>query len=93
MLINNSFLNIKKLIKTRLLTALSAIHLSADMWTSPNKKAFLAVVAHFVDKEGVLRKALLALPQLRGSHGGELQAMHINRVIDDYGLALLEPFM
>jgi hypothetical protein len=30
-------------------TAMSKIHLSADLWTSPNSKALVAVVAHFVD--------------------------------------------
>lgn len=33
------------------LDAISKIHLSADMWTSPNQQALLAVVAHFVDSE------------------------------------------
>lgn len=86
-LIEQSFICTKELIKKRLQNVLSDVNFSCDMWTSPNKKAFLAIIAHFVDEDGVLCKALLALPQLRGSHGGELQATYINQVIDEYEIA------
>lgn len=86
-MIEETFHCTKETLKIRLQNALSDIHFSVDMWTSPNKKAFLAIIAHFVDEDGVLRKAFLPLPQLRGSHGGELQAFYVSRIIDDYGIA------
>ena len=47
--------------------ALSEIHLACDVWTTEHKKkAFLAVVAHFVDAERKNRKALLGLPGAMG---------------------------
>jgi hypothetical protein len=83
-----AFVQGKAEIKQHLHTALSEIHLACDVWTTEHKKkAFLAVVAHFVDVEGKNRKALLGLPRLRGSHGGQHQAWHVNRIIDWYGIA------
>ncbi|KID93617.1 transposase-like protein, partial [Metarhizium majus ARSEF 297] len=80
-----AFLQAKAEIKQHLHAALSEIHLACDVWTTEHKKkAFLAVVAHFVDAEGKSRKALLGLPRLRGSHGGQHQAEHVNKIIDWY---------
>src|SRR6266480_5684361 len=74
-----SFLQTKVEIKQHLHSALSEIHISCDVWmTEYKKKAFLGVVAHFIDAEGKSRKALLGLPQLQGSHGGQHQAQHVN---------------
>lgn len=86
--IEHAFLQAKDEIRQHLQTALSEIHLACDVWTTEHKKkAFLAIVAHFVDAGGNSRKALLALPRLRGSHGGQHQAEHVNSVIDQYGVA------
>lgn len=41
--------------------AVSKIHLSADLWTSPNQKGLLAVIAHFVDRDFRLITRLIAL--------------------------------
>ena len=71
--IDHSFVRTKAEIKQQLHSALSEIHLACDVWTTEHKKkAFLGIIAHFVDAEGNYRKALLGLPQLRGSYGGQL---------------------
>ncbi|KID81254.1 transposase-like protein [Metarhizium guizhouense ARSEF 977] len=86
--IEHAFLQEKDEIRQHLQGALSEIHLACDVWTTEHKKkAFLAVVAHFVDAGGKSRKALLGLPRLRGGHGGQHQAEHLNRIIDWYGIA------
>jgi hypothetical protein len=83
------FKHTKAKIKQHLHSALSEIHLACDVWTTEHKKkAFLAVVAHFVDAGRKNRKALLGLPQLQGSHGGQLQAKHVNAIIDWYKIAI-----
>jgi hypothetical protein len=56
------------------------------MWTSPNKKAFQAICAHWVDSGRRLCKALLALPKHRGRHSGEEQAAAVIRTVEDYGI-------
>jgi len=48
----------------------SKIHISADLWTSPNNYALLGVVAHWWDEQDMLRSALIALPKLYGAHTG-----------------------
>lgn len=86
-LIDGSYICSKQLLRQRILASISLIHLSADLWTSPNRMSFVAVVAHFVDEKRILRKALLALPRVIGGHDGARQAVLVNRVIDEYGFA------
>jgi hypothetical protein len=40
------------IIKAELGSALTKIHISFDLWTSPNRLAIMAVFAHFIDKFG-----------------------------------------
>ncbi|CEJ95185.1 hypothetical protein VHEMI10682 [[Torrubiella] hemipterigena] len=63
------------------------IHFSIDIWSSPNHRSFLAIVAHFVNLEKrQLQKALLALRELEGAHSGEAIAEAFLQVIDLYEL-------
>lgn len=57
-----------------------------DAWTSPNRKTFIAICAHFVDNSRVLRKALLALPFLPGAYGGDEQLEVLWQVLKDYDI-------
>lgn len=86
-LINNAYLLDKQLLKERLHKAISKIHFSIDCWSSPNKKNFQAICAHFVDEASILQKALLALPFHPNGHGGEFQAIEFMKVINDYDIA------
>lgn len=85
-LIEQSYVVHREVLKSKLLRSLSKIHFSIDMWTSPNHRAFQAIVAHFVDADTQeLQKALLALPELP-SHGGEDQAAAFLRVAEQYNI-------
>ncbi|RKL02611.1 hypothetical protein BFJ70_g17345 [Fusarium oxysporum] len=55
-------------------SAISMIHLSSDLWTSPHRHGMLAVCGQWVDKGYKLRKALLGLLECRKDHSGESQA-------------------
>jgi hypothetical protein len=70
-IINKSFLFNKAILKQKLLSSLTLIHLLINAWTSPNWKTFVAIYAHFIKSTGVLRKALLALPYLPSKYGGD----------------------
>lgn len=65
----------------------SMIHLSTDMWTSPHRHGMLGVCAQWVDKNYVLRKALLAMPECQFSHSGDAQASLIMDVIHTFGIS------
>lgn len=73
-------------VKKQLHGAISKIHLSADLWTSPNQKGLLAVVTHFVDRDYQLRTRLIALRILNGRHTGENIQHHLHQVITDFDL-------
>jgi hypothetical protein len=64
--------------KLEIVSALSdlptRIHFTFDLWTSPNHRALLGIVAHWVSVQGTLQHTLLGLRRFRGRHTGENQA-------------------
>jgi hypothetical protein len=57
------------------------------MWTSPNHKALQAICVHFVDADTrKLCKALIGLPEHRGSHGGEEQAAAFWPIAEEFNI-------
>lgn len=76
----------KDIIRKRLQSALSTIHISLDVWTSPNKKLFLGICSHFVDRETEqLSKALLGLPAIP-SHHASTQHDALLSLLEDYDI-------
>ncbi len=72
-------------LKEQLQQSRSLVHLTTDTWNSPNNKELQAITAHFVDDEGRLQKALLALPELDNGHSGVGVARYVLRAINCYG--------
>jgi hypothetical protein len=58
-------------IKKKLARARSRIHISFDLWTSPNHRAFVGIVAHWLDEDLKKQDALIGLRRIRGSYSGE----------------------
>jgi len=65
----------------------SLIHISFDLWTSPNSLAFMAVVIHYIDSSYKNRTRLIALRHLSGSYCGENQAELLIEIIKEFELA------
>lgn len=61
---------------------MSSVHLSFDLWTSPNSKAILGLVGHWIDNTGVTRNALLALRHMTGAHSGVNQGELVWSIIE-----------
>jgi hypothetical protein len=69
--IEESWESTKDIVRKKLQSAISSIHLSVDIWTSPNRHLLLGVCAHFVEQNSKgLSRALLALRTVQ-SHSGE----------------------
>lgn len=84
--IRESFVHHRFQLRELLQNAQSRIHLSSDLWTSPNRKAFLGVTVQWLDSSFILRRALISLPHVEFSHSGEMQAEHILDAIQFYGI-------
>lgn len=84
LLIGNTFVVHKDLLKRKLERALSKLHFTTDCWTAPNKTAYQVITVHFVDEFGQLSKATLALREHKESHGGEQQADVLIKVLEEY---------
>jgi hypothetical protein len=75
------------LVKQRLALTKLKIHISFDLWTSPNIHVIIVVVAHFLSPELQLRHVLLAIREIEGSHSGENIAKSLVTVITDYKIS------
>jgi hypothetical protein len=75
----------KDAVQQSLQAALSHIHISLDIWTSPNRWLLLAICAHFTTYDSKKQKALLALQKVPG-HSGEDQLSVLYPVLEDYGI-------
>ncbi|OLL26463.1 putative AC transposase [Neolecta irregularis DAH-3] len=77
----------KERIKQHLHSARSKIHISCDIWTSPNSLPILGIVAHYITEDGKLRHSVLALKDIDGEHNGENLADIVVQVIKEWGFA------
>jgi hypothetical protein len=75
----------KDVVRKALQAALSHIHISLDIWTSPNRWLLLAICAHFTTYNQKKQKALLALKRVPG-HSGEDQFSILLPVLEDYDI-------
>ena len=60
------------------------INFSFDMWSGPNRHAYQAIVAHWLDPSMKLHTALLSLHRFRGAHSGFNQADHFWTTLEQY---------
>jgi hypothetical protein len=74
------------IVKSGMNTAMSKIHTSFDLWTSPNGIAILSMVGHYIDRDGRPQTRLLALERVQGSHSGENQAIYLHKTVVRYGI-------
>ncbi|OAQ62549.1 ribonuclease H-like protein [Purpureocillium lilacinum] len=91
-LVSNSYCVHKDILRRKLQSSPSKLHLSADVWSAPNHKAFLGICVKFVDTDArETLQALLALSELPGidgpgSHGAAEQWKLIQHVLEDYNI-------
>jgi hypothetical protein len=71
----------------RLQSALSNIHIMADLWSSPNQLPVLGIIAAYVCEDGKLETAVLALKVVEGAHEGENLSKYVMEVIIEWGIA------
>lgn len=80
-------IGMKKVVKE----ALSKVHISFDIWTSPNCKPVLAVNSHFLGRDSAgklaVQSVLLDMVEVFGAHDGANIAKSVMRVLDDWELS------
>jgi hypothetical protein len=64
----------------------SCIHLSFDLWSSPNSLAMCGVVAHWIGPDLKARSVLIGLKRVCGDHSGRNIAETILEVIGEYDI-------
>jgi hypothetical protein len=76
--------NIKKdRIRVRIYCARSKVYISLDIWTAPNMLPILAIIAHYITKDGKLESSLLTIKEIEGSHEGDNIALIVEEVLAD----------
>ena len=76
----------KEQMKSRLHSARTDIHISCDLWTSPNCLSILGFVGHYISEDGQLESATLALVEVEEEHSGENLAGYLQEVVEDWGI-------
>jgi len=61
------FLQSQETIKINYIAKQTKLSFTQDAWTVPNCIAFMAVTAHFIDEDFVMRDLTLAVPQVQGN--------------------------
>lgn len=73
-------------VKAALQSARSKIHLSFDLWSSPNGLALLGVVAHCLGRDLKAKSVSIALTSVEGAHSGENIAEAVIPILEMYEL-------
>jgi hypothetical protein len=73
-------------LKDTLLSSVSSVCLTSDIWSGNAKEDYISVFAHFVNVDWELEKRLLALRLIDESHTGAAIAKHISMVVEEYDL-------
>ncbi len=75
----------KNIVRTVVQVIILYIHISLDIWISPNQQLLLAICAHFILYEQKKEKALLTLKKMP-NHSGEDQFSILVSILQDYGI-------
>jgi hypothetical protein len=65
-------------------SAMSRIHLTWDLWTSPNFKAMIAITVHWTNKNWEVRSTLIAIREIEGDHDGENISEIVHAVLKEF---------
>ena len=83
--IHYSWCSNKDIIRRKVQSAISSVHIALDVWTSPNQLLLLGIVAHITDHQEQYKKALLALRPI-ANHSGAEQFAVLLPVLKDYSI-------
>jgi hypothetical protein len=73
-------------IKKELAATRSRIHISSNLWTSPNSLPLVGIVAHYLDKDLVNKSTLIGMRRVRGTHSDENIAEIMIPVLEEMGI-------
>jgi hypothetical protein len=77
----NEFVIRKEKIKKKIKDSSNIIHVSFNLWTSPNKKVIMVIYAHYLDKVYKPQYILISLKEVYGSYAGANIAEVIKSVL------------
>ena len=82
----DSYLDRLPTMVTAIKSAKSLINISCDAWKGDNKKNYLAVCSHFINKDYKQTRMLLGFPRVLGSKTGENEAEIIAKVLTTFDI-------
>lgn len=88
--LDSEYYHAQAAILATLQAAVSRVYVSFDVWTSNHRKAYLGVIAYFLDASYTRRNALLTLPRLRGHHDHPRIANKLLDMLQKYDLVANE---
>ena len=76
----------KTIIRDTLTTSRSQIHLSLDLWTTPNHKHMMGITAHWTSCNYTAESVILALREIPGEHTGQNISIIVLEVAKEFGI-------
>jgi len=76
----------KQRVKKNVSEAQSKIYISCDLWTSINDLLILIVIFYYVDKNGNIRRTIISIKEVDGSHIRENLSVLILIVIKEWSI-------
>lgn len=70
----------------KIIADVNSVTLTTDCWTSRNTENFLAVTAHFIDRDFELKSVMLECASFGDRHTSTNLATELNRIIGEWGL-------
>ena len=75
------------IVKAKLATAISKVHISFNGWTTKgSKRGFFGVVAYYADARGKIKDLPIRLPQLAGIHSSKAIRECVNKALAAFRL-------
>ena len=74
------------LVKQTVSTEASSVCVTTDIWTSQNVESFMAVTAHYIDRNYKFKTVLLQCSNLPGNHTAVVLADELKKILTDWNL-------
>ncbi|KAF8672559.1 Encoded by, partial [Rhizoctonia solani] len=84
--VNNLYLSEKSNFIEKMKNAQGLISITSDLWSDINIRSFMAVTAHYINKDGFLAEHLIAFRLIHGSHTGANVGQCLFSVLEENGI-------
>jgi hypothetical protein len=84
--VKHVFISMRSMLTMKLKVHNGCLNFATDAWTSPNGRAFVAVIAHY-ETNGIPSTLLLDIMECARSHTGSNLALTFEKILKEFGIS------